>query len=303
MPNPAPSATIRRPPAFLLVSAIALMLLAWSLNFIAGKVALRHLDPLTLASFRIELAAIILVVIYGLCGRKSQFQTRDFWNFAYLGLFGVVMNSGLFTVGLAYTTAGHSSIILACGPLLVLLLARAQRLEILTAAKLLGMLLSFTGVVILAAERGMTIHSPTLAGDLITLVGSTGFALFTVYGKKVANRYDSLSMNTFNNVSGAILLLPLAIYEGWRLDWVAVGWEGWLGLAYMSAASSVAAYLIFYWALRHMTASRLAAVGYFQPLLVIILGILFLGEQVTGSLLVGGGLVLFGVYITERGTG
>lgn len=291
------------PSPLLLAFALAAIVLAWSFNFIAGKVALRHLNPLALVSFRIELAALILLLLYLSRPQAVRFQARDFWTFAILGLFGVVMNSGLFTIGLAFTTAGHSSIILAGGPLLVLLLARAQGLESLTLGKLGGMGLSCIGVVILATEKGLASHSPTLAGDLITFLGSTGFALYTVFAKKVAARYDSLSMNTFNNVAGAILLLPLAIREGIRLDWADVGWAGWIGVAYMAAVVSVASYLLYYWALRHMSASRLAAISYCQPVLVVLLGILLLGEHITRSLLIGGTLVLIGVYITERSRG
>jgi drug/metabolite transporter (DMT)-like permease len=291
------------PRPLLLAFVLAGVVLAWSFNFIAGKVALRHLNPLALASLRIELAALILLFLYLSRSQATRFQARDFWTFAVLGFFGVVMNSGLFTIGLAFTTAGHSSIICGWGPLLVLLLARTQGLESLTFGKLGGMALSSIGVVILATEKGLAFHSPELVGDVITLVGSTGFALYTVFAKKVAARYDSLSMNTFNNVAGAILLLPLAIYEGIRLDWHSVGWAGWIGLLYMAAIISVASYLLYYWALRHMSASRLAAISYFEPVLVVILGILFLGEHLTRSLLVGGALVLIGVYITERSRG
>lgn len=63
---------------------------------------------------------------------------------------------------------------------------------------------------------------------------------------------------------------------------------------------SVLAYLIFYWALRHMEASRLSASSYLIPILAIILGILLLGERVTPNLLIGGPLVLGGVYLAER---
>ena len=282
---------------------VMLMVLLWSFNFIIGKITLLHIDALTLVSFRLVLAGLIMLPIYLLTPRAKRFDRHDFTSLAGLSLFGAVMNQGCFTVGLNFTTAGHSSIVVGMAPIMILLLARANRLERLTAAKVGGMALSFTGVTLLALEGGFHLRSGTLAGDLITLTGSTGFALYTVYGKKVAGKYDSIAMNAFNAIGGAILLAPMAVWRGIRLDWGSVGWVGWAGTFYMAAFSSVVAYIIFYWALRYMAPSRLAAISYVEPLIVILLGVFLLGEKLTPHLLGGGALVLAGVYLSERTSG
>ena len=286
----------------MLALTLALMLFLWSFNYIAGKIALRHMDPLSLACFRIELAAIIMLPIYFSRRQRAALRLRDLWPFAYLGFWGVVVNQGLFTVGLNYTTSDHSAVIIAVGPIIILLLARIMKLEAVTPAKILGMAVAFAGVFLLEAENGSPVHSPFLVGDLITLSGTMGFALYTVLGKKVAGQYDAIAMNTFNCVAAAIMLLPLTVRQGMRLDWRAVGWPGWLGMIYMAAASSVAAYTLFYWVLRYMTASRVAAISYFQPVAVILLSVAFLNDHPTRNLLLGTALVLLGVYLAERGT-
>ena len=277
------------------------MVLMWAFNFIVVKITLLHFDAITLAAFRLVLAGLIMLPIYLLAPRARGFERHDFWTLAVLSFFGAVVNQGCFTIGLSFTTAGHSSIVVGMAPVMILLLARAYGLERLTPAKVSGMALSFCGVTILALENGFHLRSGTLAGDLITLIGSTGFALYTVYGKKVAGKYDSISVNAFNALAGAILLTPLAVWRGLRLDWAGVGWAGWAGIAYMAAFSSVTAYIIFYWALRYMAASRLATITYAEPVVVVLLAILLLGEKLTVSLLVGGLLVLGGVYLSERG--
>jgi O-acetylserine/cysteine efflux transporter len=108
-------------------------------------------------------------------------------------------------------------------------------------------------------------------------------------------------MNTFNCVAAALLLLPVTIRQCLHLDWHSVAWSGWLGMAYMAVGSSVAAYTIFYWVLRYMTASRVGAVSYFQPVVVFLLSIAFLGERPSRMLLEGTALVLVGVFLAERG--
>jgi drug/metabolite transporter (DMT)-like permease len=194
--------------------------------------------------------------------------------------------------------------ILAIGPILVLLLARAMKIEALTTAKIVGMALAFTGAVILAAESGFDLRrSPTLSGDLLTFLGTTCFTFYVVLSKKVAPKYDSIAMNAVNFFASAILLLPLAILRGAHLDWRSVPWQGWMGLLYMAAISSVAAYTLFYWALRYMEASRVAAVNYFQPIGAILVAAIFLREVPTRHLLLGGVLILLGVYLAERARG
>lgn len=277
------------------------MLMLWSFIYVAGKIALRTFDPITLACFRLELAAILMLPIYFARRARSPLRWRDAWPFLYLGFFGVVVNQGFFTVGLNYTTSNHSAVIIALGPIIILLLACALRLEALTLAKVLGMAISFLGVYLLETESGSPAHSPLLLGDLITLGGTIGFAIYAVLGKRVAAQYDAISMNTFNCVAAAVLLLPLTIRQGIHLDWRSISWGGWLGMLYMAVGSSVAAYTIFYWVLRYMTASRVGAVSYFQPVVVILLSVAFLGERPSRNLLEGTALVLVGVFLAERG--
>ena len=294
----------RHPSRVLVFSLMVFTVLIWAVNFIVAKISLRYIDPLTLASFRVMLSAVLILPVYfALPQRKSDFTRGDAWEFVKLGLFGVALNQVCFTVGVHYTTVSHASFIVGMGPIYVLLLAWLMGLESMTAKKLAGMAVAFAGVVVLAGEHGFALAGGSLTGDLITLTGSWAFALYAVLGKKVAPRYGSVEMNTFNLLVGATLVLPLAVRQALALDWRAVAWQGWAGLFYMAAFSSVLAYLIYFWALRYVAASRMAAFSYLIPVVATLLGIGLLGEPVTSHLLIGGALVLGGVYLAEIGFG
>ena len=293
-------ANSRRPSSLALALGLGAVLLFWSFNYIVGKVTLSHMDALTLAVLRAELVAVLLLIIYLTRRERTPLRGRDIWVFTYLGFFGYVVNQGCFIVGLGSTTSSHSAVLIASSPIMILLLASAMGLERLTLAKLLGLTLCFAGVVILETEHGSPWHSPLLVGDLVTLAGVIGFSAYAVLGKKVARTYDTVSMNTFNAAAAAIVLMPLAVRQGLRLDWRNVGWVGWTGFFYMASLSAVAGYLLFYWLLRHMDASRVVAVNYFQPVLVVLLSIPLLGERPTARLVVSAALVILGVYWAER---
>lgn len=279
------------------------MILAWSFNFTIGKITLQRINPYALTSFRIVLSGIFMLPVYFVMPRRSRFNRRDLWTFAVLGFWGVVVNRGLFIVGLNFTTASHSALIVASAPILILMLARAHRLESITSAKVAGMVICCAGIAVLVSGDAAHMHQGTWLGDLITLIGTVGFAVYTVLSKKVARQYDTISMNTFCNLAGAIFLLPLAIQQASHLNWGAVGVLGWLGLAYTVLISSIAAYIVFFWALAHVSASRLAAFTYIETPLATFLGVIMLREKLTGGLLIGGCLILAGVYLTEFGPG
>jgi drug/metabolite transporter (DMT)-like permease len=289
--------------SFLLYSLLGVMMLIWSGNYPVAKAGFREIDGVTMGVLRVVLAAAVMVPINFVYRRRHPrrrpLRWRDFVTLGWLGLFGMALNQVLFLVGLSYTTVGHSSLIVAVGPVNILLLAWLIGLERLSFNKVAGIALSFTGVAILAAGQGINFRSATLRGDLITLAGSLAFSVYAVMGKKVAGRYDSMTLNAWNFFLGALLLLPVAVWRFEQQDWSRVGWRGWGALAYLVLASSILAYAIWFWAMRHLSASRLGVVYYVQPVLGTLLGVYVLHEPFTGQLFLAAVLVLVGVALTD----
>jgi drug/metabolite transporter (DMT)-like permease len=235
--------------------------------------------------------------------RNSPITFHDLFTFAYLGFFGVSINQFCFTLGLRYTNVTHSSIIVGMAPIYTLTLAVLLRLEEPTWRKAIGMAMAFTGVAILAFATGISHHSPTLLGDAITMCGSLGFAMYVVLGKRVAFKYDALTMTTWNFIFGALLILPLAVQQGVSIHlfqtWRTIPWQAWGCLVFTGLFSSTLAYLFYYWLLRYLEASQLASFSYLLPVSASGLSILFLGERGSYLELLGGALALLGVYWIE----
>jgi drug/metabolite transporter (DMT)-like permease len=301
-----------------IAASIGLLVLVWALNFIAGKIGLRSIPALTLAPFRVVLAGMVMLPLYLFCplhptfqeaseARRRGFTLRDYWTFLYLGFFGVSINQICFTIGLKYTSVSHSAVIVGLGPIYTLVLAVLFRQEALSGRKAAGMTVALAGIVLMASGVGVGSSGPTIWGDAITMTGSVGFAIYVVLGKRVARKYDSLTMTAFNHFAAAILVLPLAIRGLRTLNqqgaWHSIPWSGWAALAYMAIFSSALAYVFYFWLLRYLEASQLAAFTYLLPVMATVLGILLLGEKGTASQLTGGALALSGVYWIETGRG
>jgi drug/metabolite transporter (DMT)-like permease len=312
------SCTGRAPSRPVVASLIGLIVVIWAVNFIAAKIGLRSFPPLAMASFRVCAAGVVMVPFY-LClkqlrlaafaaapaAQKPGLTRRDVWTFLYLGFFGVSVNQFCFTLGLHYTSVSHSAVIVGMGPIYTLILAVLLRVERATWHKAVGMAIAFTGIAVLASERGISARSPSLLGDAITMTGSIGFATYAVLGKRVAREYDALTMTAYNHFAGALLVLPLAVHEAWVLGaaghWRAVPWQAWAAVLYMGLFGSAVAYVLYYWLLRYLEASQLSAFTYLLPVLASILGILALGEKGSWTEVLGGALALGGVYWTESG--
>ena len=268
-----------------------------------------------MASFRVTLAGVVMIPVYFSCLRLGAFAeaaelrergfgARDFWIFAYLGFFGVTVNQMCFTIGLHFTSVSHSAVIVGLAPMYVLVLAVLFGLEHATGHKVVGMLIALAGVAVLASENGISIHSSSIEGDAITMAGSLGFAIYGVLGKRVAARYDTLTMTAYTHFAGALIVLPSVIHEVRALYLGGqrhLAWPAWGALLYMAVFSSALAYVFYFWLLRYLEASQLSAFTYLLPVLATILGIWWLGEKGSWIQVLGAVMSLGGVYWIESG--
>ncbi len=293
-----------RPTRAQLYSLLGVMLLFWSANFIFAKLAVRELPAVLVVCFRTVLSGVFMWPVYAVAQDRVEhgvrkWTRRDIPKLAALGVLGVVGNQLLFVVGLSRTSVAHGSVITAMGPMFVLLGASYIGHERLTGRKLTGMLIAFAGVAVLQVGRSAT-GGASLAGDLIMICSTMVFAVFSVFGKRIAAEFGSLTVNMFAFVAGGLLLLPFTVWDALRYDLARVSISAWTGVFYMALFPSIAGYLIYSYALRYLPASRVSSVSYLQPVLATLFAIVFLGELPAPSFATGAALVLGGVYFTER---
>ena len=280
---------------------LLLMVSFWSFNYVVAKVALREFPPMLLVGLRTVLAGVVLLPVY----LVREGTGIPVWNWRELrvlipmGIFGVAANQLFFVLGLAHTSVAHAAIVVATTPLLVLLMAALAGQERMSARKLIGMAIAFSGIIVLQLGRVQG-SSATAVGDLYILIGSLSFAGFTVLGKSVSARHGGIAVSTVAYVSAGLLMVPLVLIQGSRFHFGFVTQQGWWSLFYMAAFSSVISYLIYYYALTYRAASRVSVFSYLQPVLATLMAIPILREPIGPGLLLGGTLALAGVFVTER---
>lgn len=288
--------------------ANALMLVTtfcWASNIVAGKVALTGFDPLALAQLRMAGAAILYLLLYVVWRGRPRLQLGkpEWLMLALMALTGITLNQICYIDGLARTSVTHTGLIQAIGPVMVLLLSASMGMESLSHGKIIGMAISFVGVALLLLERPAQGSGANWLGDLIVLAAGGFFAYYTILVKKSATRYDPLTSNALVFGLGAIFLIPVCLHSVVQIRWSQMPLHAWLGLAYMVLFGSFVAYLIYAFALEKLSASTVAAFAYLQPLMAALMGMWLVGEKISLSVVLGGALILFGVYFTERARG
>jgi drug/metabolite transporter (DMT)-like permease len=272
--------------AFFLGAALA------GVNAVGVRFSNRELDPLWGACLRFALAAALLLgLAAGL--RVALPRGRPFWGAV---LFGVVQFGATFALmyyAFIELHAGFGQIILALVPLLTVLLAVLQGQERLHLVALGGAVLAVVGVALMSSA---SLHgSVPLLSVLAGLGGAVCFAEAAVLVRLLPPVHP-IAMNAVGMVAGTVVLFlgSLAVGETFELP---QGAATWTALVYLVTFGSVAVFLLYVFVLRRWAASRAAYSFLFSPIVSLALSAWLDDEPVTAGLILGGLLVLGGVYI------
>jgi drug/metabolite transporter (DMT)-like permease len=282
-----------------------LVTVCWASNIIAGKQALTGFGAPALAQLRMLGTAAVYLIAFVASGRMRRLPLtpRKELFLVIVAAAGIALNQITFIGGMALSTVAHAGLIVALGPVMVLVIAVVIHLEALTAWKLTGMVLAFAGVAILTLDKAGQGSSSQFLGDLILVASTLVFAIYTILVKEVADRFDALTLNTFIFVLGALMMFPFCAHAVTLTNWAGLTFEAWWGLGFMIVFGSVMSYLLFAYVLTELAASRVAAFNYLQPVIAAGLAIWLLSERLTSKVLIGGSLILAGVCLAERERG
>ena len=290
-------------PQVFVYGLLLIMLLGWSGNYVAAKVVFREMPPLMAMILRTIVAGILMVPIYWWRSRASAsvWTRREITILIGLGIGGMVGNQFFWTLGVARTTVVHSSMIMGTVPVFVLLMAGIIGLEKITLPKVLGIAIALAGVGLLTFSRAPASNRvATVLGDFLVLLCALFLAGNTAFGKKYKPASGPIAVTAVGYIGGTLLLLPSLWFAAKGFNFAQVSLSAWAGVFYMGAISSVMGYMIYYFALAHIPASRMAAFQYLQPVFASLMAIVLLGEGLTATALAAGGVIFTGVLVTER---
>ena len=216
---------------------------------------------------------------------------------------GVLGFNTLAFVGLSYTPASDSALIiptvipLATGLFATLIHERITRL------KLLGFAIASIGtalVIIGGQQAGADASSLRLRGDLMELGAAAGSAASLTIGAVVLRTESVLGYVTLMVVLGTALIAPLGVLAHGYRDVPSWPPETWIAAGSLGVISTAVAFVLFFWAVHRFGASLAAMVAYLTPVSSLILAFVFLAERPLPLQLAGGAVIVLGVRIAAR---
>jgi O-acetylserine/cysteine efflux transporter len=281
------------------VLAFCLLVLFWGSAFSVVKVGLDFSPPVLFAGLRILVGGLAMVMAALLWGEIPNLR-RDWPVFLVLVLFNAVLFVGLQTYTILYLPSGSAAVLVYLQPMLVGLLAWLILGEPLSAAKLAGLLLGFSGIVAVSIGSFTGVENAiSPVGVIFGAASALSWALGTVYFKKYEARIPTLWAVAVTFLVGGMILTALGLLvEPWR----EISWTGEFvaSLLYSGLVGVSLAWMIWFALVRVGEASRVAAYIFAVPLTAVLIGVVFLDEPLSYALLIGVALVVSGIYLVNR---
>jgi drug/metabolite transporter (DMT)-like permease len=278
------------------VVAFVALCAIWGSTWLAIKVGLRDLPPISFAGIRFALAAVIFYAIVVTRGLRLPWAARDWKLLLWTGILTITINYALVFWAELHISSGLAAVLNATIPLFGLPLAhRALVSEPMTGPKVWGVVLGVLGLaLVFGSELGGS--GPLAAwASAGVLVASLAGAQAGVVIKSKGTHIDPAVLAGVQMAFGSVpLLLGGAALEGnpLRFHWTPVALAS---LAYLTLIGSVVAFLAYYWLIRNIEVTRVLLIPLITPLVAVGLGVAFLGEDVGWGTALGGATILSGV--------
>jgi drug/metabolite transporter (DMT)-like permease len=292
------AAAAARGRAWLAVAAMLGAVTVWGPSFVATKVALRDLPPLTIAFLRFLVASSVLFLVWRRSPQAARLDGATHRRLFAGGLLGVAGYFILENLGVQRTTAGDAALLMAAIPVIALLAEALWLKQPVSLTRGAGIAVSFAGVFLLIGRARASGGSNRVAGDLLVVAAAFLWAAYSLHGKSVIH-VPKLTVVTYEAIYGTLLLAPVALVES--PQWRPVSLASALAVAYLGVMCSAVTYLLYNYALKTLAASQVTAFLNLVPVAGAGAAVLLLGEHLQPAQLLGGAVILAGVAISTAG--
>jgi drug/metabolite transporter (DMT)-like permease len=278
------------------------MCLVFGGSYIAMKIALKSINPLTVVLSRYLIGAAILHLIYFFSKTKEKIRREDLFSLVVL----CILEPGLFFIfdayGIKFTTAVRASILLSTIPILTALAAAVIIKEKLTALKLITTLGSVAGVLlVMSSKENPASGSNYLLGDFLIIGACISAAFYTTFARRMSFKYSFFTITRFQSLIAIFFFLPLTAVEiavkGFQMPKTSsIG-----GVIYLGVAGSALGYLLLNYTISRLSAANSAIFGNLIPVVTMILSALILYEAIGIRKILGLLIIVSFIFILSWG--
>jgi len=279
---------------------VALSML-WGGSFFFIAIAVTALPPLTVVAVRVTLGAALLFLVVRAAGQRVPGDPRIWAAFAAMGILNNVVPFSLIAWGQTHIAGGLASILNATTPFFTVIVAHLfTRDERMTPSRVVGVLIGFTGVVVMIGVDVLADTEGHFLAELAILGASLSYAFSAVYARRFSRRgLPPLATAAGQITAAAVMMVPLSLIvdRPWTLPMP--GWPVLGALVGLAALATCLAYIIYYRILATAGAVNLMLVTFLIPVSAILLGTAILGEALSANHLFGMAAIGVGLAVID----
>jgi drug/metabolite transporter (DMT)-like permease len=280
-----------------------LAVIFWGGSFIATKYALEDISPISVIWLRFGIGLIILGAAVLLRGQFSLPNKGESGYFILLGFIGITFHQWLQSTGLVTSQASTTAWIVATTPIFMALLGWLALREKLRPWQIVGIILAASGVLLVVSKGDLAALSRGRfgePGDLLILISAPNWAVFSVLSRRGLQRTSATRMMFYVMGSGWLLTTILFLLGPGLPEIGRLTRAGWLGILFLGIFCSGLAYIFWYDALQTLMVAQAGAFVYLEPFVTVVFAALLLGEPLLAASLLGGGIILAGVWLVQQ---
>lgn len=273
----------------------------WGVTFIWTRQVLDYYSPMTIVFIRLVLATLLLGGFSIQVKKLQKIERNDMKKFFLLAFFQPFLYFVGEGYGIKYTSSSIAAIVISTIPLFTPIGAYIFFKEKLSRMNIVGLLVSFFGVMVIILEKEIAANTENLAFGMLFLVMAVLAALgYSVLIKQLTERYNVHSINTYQNIFGSIFFIPWMVLFGiGEIVNTAINLKVVFTLIELAVFGSVLAFVFFTIGIRELGISKASAFNNAIPVVTVVAAYFWLGEIITAQKLLGMGIVLTGLFLAQ----
>lgn len=259
-----------------------------------------HIKPFGFILVRVFFASLLFWSV-GIFAPKEKIDRHDFKTFFLAAVFGVALNMLTFFKGFEYTTPIHASVIMTVVPIVVLILSSIILKERITKTKSIGILIGFSGALILSIYGKSTQSGDDiLLGNLLVFINAVSYGLYLIIIKKLTYKYHPITFIKWLFLFGLILVFPFGFNEVRAINLNTFNSYIYFSVGFVIVGATFLTYLLNPLALTKLRASTVSTFLYLQPVIAGIFAIIMGSDSINTIKVIATICIFCGVYLVSQ---
>lgn len=271
----------------------------WGASFIATKIALEEIKPLSIIFLRLILATILLTILAIYSKKSFALSWKNHGGIFILALIAA-FHLWIQVTGMQYTTAANTGWIIGTAPIFMAIVGFIVFKESLSPIRIFGILLAFFGLLLLISNGDFSsIDFLSNKGDFLVLASAFTWSVYSAVNKKISLTYSPLLTILFLFVMMAIIILPFSINSASINSVLGLSTKGWIAILFLGIFCSGIAYVLWAQSLKEMDSIKVGAFLYLEPFVTVYAAWLILKEEITFLIILSGVIITIGVVLVN----